>query len=89
MIGGKPGYLLDGTNCPMLKKAFLKEYKYRRMLVGGSDPRYADKPDKNKFSHIMEAHHYFCVGMDQPLEKDEVNNKSPAFIGVNQHSWGF
>jgi hypothetical protein len=87
MIGGKPAYYLDGKNCPMLKKAFLKEYKYRRLLIGGSDPKYADKPEKNKFSHIIEAHQYFCVGMDEPITRDEIDKSSLTHI--NQHEWGF
>lgn len=88
IIGGKPAYYLDGKNCPMLKKAFLKEYKFKRMLVGGNEPKYADKPDKNKYSHIMEAHHYLCFGIFGDREK--VNNfNAQSVIGFNQNEWGF
>ena len=43
-----------------LIKGFEGGYQYKRMEVSGE--RYADKPDKNMFSHIHDALQYLMLG---------------------------
>ena len=48
MVEGKPAFLID-RRCQQLIKGFEGGYQYKRMEVSGE--RYADKPDKNMYSH--------------------------------------
>ena len=59
MAEGKPAFLVD-RRCTQLIKGFEGGYQYRRMEVSGE--RYADKPDKNMFSHIHDALQYQLLG---------------------------
>ena len=59
MTEGKPAFLVD-RRCSQLIKGFEGGYQYRRMEVSGE--RYADKPDKNMFSHIHDALQYMLLG---------------------------
>lgn len=57
MIDGKPAFLLDRKNCPILRKGFMSGYHFKRMSISG-DERYQDKPNKNKYSHPHDALQY-------------------------------
>lgn len=59
MVDGKPAFLID-RRCPSLIKGFEGGYQYKRMEVSGE--RYADKPDKNMYSHIHDALQYLMLG---------------------------
>ena len=59
MVEGKPALLID-RRCPQLIKGFEGGYAYKRMEVSGE--RYADKPDKNMFSHVHDAVQYLFLG---------------------------
>ena len=59
MSEGKPAFMID-RRCPQLIKGFEGGYQYKRMEVSGE--RYADKPDKNMFSHIHDALQYLMLG---------------------------
>lgn len=59
MIEGLSGMLID-YRCKHLVKGFEGGYQYRRMNVSGE--RYADKPDKNHYSHIHDALQYLLLG---------------------------
>ena len=59
MVDGKPAFLVD-RRCPSLIKGFEGGYHYKRMEVSGE--RYADKPDKNMYSHIHDALQYLMLG---------------------------
>ena len=59
MADGKPALMLD-RRCPTLIKGFEGGYSYKRMEVSGE--RYADKPDKNMFSHVHDAFQYLLLG---------------------------
>lgn len=52
---GQPGFLL-GPKCKVLRKGFMSGYHYRRLKVAGE--RYADKPEKNGYSHPHDALQY-------------------------------
>jgi len=59
MVEGKPAFLVD-RRCSMLIKGFESGYSYKRMEVSGE--RYADKPDKNMFSHVHDSLQYLMLG---------------------------
>lgn len=59
MTEGKAAFLVD-RRCSMLIKGFEGAYSYKRMEVSGE--RYADKPDKNMFSHVHDALQYLLLG---------------------------
>ena len=56
MRDGVPNLLLSRKNCPTIRKGFQGKYCYRRIMV--SAERFADTPDKNQYSHIMDATGY-------------------------------
>ena len=60
-MNGEPAILID-PSCRMLIKGLAGGYKYRRLQIGGSE-RYADSPDKNLYSHVCEALHYYLLGI--------------------------
>jgi PBSX family phage terminase large subunit len=60
-MSGRP-MLVVSPKCRMLRKALAGGYKYRRINASGSE-RYAEKPDKNMYSHVAEALQYLCVGL--------------------------
>lgn len=59
LIQGKPGFVVDPT-CIRARKALAGGFCYRRLRV--ANERYADKPDKNIHSHIVEAIEYGLLG---------------------------
>lgn len=59
MVEGASGMLID-RRCQTLIKGFDGGYQYRRMEV--SSERYADKPDKNMYSHVHDALQYMMLG---------------------------
>ena len=63
--GGKPALQLH-PDCDYLRRAFNGGYKYRRLQVVGTE-RYAEVPEKNKFSHVSDAAQYLCLHAKQLL----------------------
>lgn len=59
LIDGKPGLLLS-PRCKVLRKAFNSGYRLKRLQVQGE--RFADLPEKNEWSHIMDALQYALLG---------------------------
>lgn len=60
MIDGMPGMIVS-SRCPTARKGLKGGYCYKRLKVSGDD-RYHEKPDKNKFSHVVEAGGYMMLG---------------------------
>lgn len=60
LIDGKPGLMLS-PKCKVTRKGMAGGYCYRRVQIAG-DERYHDKPDKNRYSHPVEAGEYLMVG---------------------------
>lgn len=73
MVEGKPALLID-RRCPQLIKGFEGGYAYKRMEVSGE--RYADKPDKNMFSHVHDAAQYLFLGAGEG--RALMNSQRPA-----------
>ena len=75
MIEGLSGLLID-QRCRTIIKGFEGGYQYKRIQVSGE--RYAEKPDKNHFSHIHDALQYLMLGAGegrQILSNMSVPNK--------------
>ena len=62
---GLPSLLITGQ-AQQLRKGFSGGYHYRRVMVSGN--KYADKPDKNKYSHVCDAMAYAINGMGAGTE---------------------
>lgn len=56
---GRAALQID-PSCKMLIQALRSEYKYKDLKDGG----YADKPEKNQFSHIAESFEYLCMHLE-------------------------
>lgn len=72
MIGGEPGFQLD-PKCKKLRKGFQGRYKYRRIMV--AEEKYADKPEKNEYSHPHDGLQYtatkiFAKSLTKKRNKD-------------------
>lgn len=59
-LKGEPGILVD-PRCRTLRKAFQGGYQFRRLRT--SAERYTAMPDKNMYSHVMDALEYVCTRM--------------------------
>lgn len=82
MTDGKPAFLID-RRCQQLIKGFEGGYQYKRMEVSGE--RYADKPDKNMYSHIHDALQYMMLGAGEG--RALMNNQKPAQPVVAQRNF--
>jgi len=82
MVEGKPALLID-RRCPQLIKGFEGGYSYKRMEVSGE--RYADKPDKNMFSHVHDAAQYLFLGAGEG--RALMNNQKPLRPVVAKRSF--
>lgn len=82
MVEGKPALLID-RRCPQLIKGFEGGYAYKRMEVSGE--RYADKPDKNMFSHVHDAAQYLFLGVGEG--RALMNNQKPLRPVVAKRSF--
>lgn len=58
LVDGYPGFVLNGEQCPVLRRGFQGGYKFRRLQVAGE--KYTDKPDKTPESHPHDALQYVC-----------------------------
>lgn len=82
MAEGKPAFMID-RRCSSLIKGFEGGYQYKRMEVSGE--RYADKPDKNMFSHIHDALQYLMLGAGEG--RALMNSQKPAQPVVAKRSF--
>ena len=73
MTDGKSAFIID-RRCSTLIKGFEGGYAYKRMEVSGE--RYADKPDKNMYSHIHDALQYLLLGAGEG--RALLNSQKPA-----------
>jgi hypothetical protein len=61
LVNGEPGYQLS-KKCAVLRKGKLGGYCLKRVAVSGSEEKFRDKPDKNKYSHSSDAEQYMAAG---------------------------
>ncbi len=69
---GKPR-LIVSPNCKLLRKGFMGGYCYRRMKVSGE--KYADIPDKNRYSHVHDALQYAALHF-------EYSERKPKYVPI-------
>jgi len=60
LIEGVPALIIS-SKCKMLRKGLNGGYQFKRLNVSGG--RYAEKPDKDKYSHVCNALEYLVNGM--------------------------
>lgn len=80
-LNGQPGFQVS-PKARMLRKGLAGGFKYRRMQITGEE-RYHDKPEKNIYSHIVEACEYALVGAgegDKLIESSVGRNRKPRVI---------
>lgn len=64
LIDGKPGLIIH-SRCKNLIKGLKGGWQFKRVKMGGSEERYKDAPDKNKYSHPCDALGYMLIGMGE------------------------
>ena len=78
MTDGKPAFQLN-PECKMLRKGFNGGYRFKRLAVSGE--RYADKADKNMYSHVADACQYMFQGISEEVRSEplpEINIQTVA-----------
>lgn len=65
LVEGRPALQIT-PQCKVLRKAMNGAYCCKRMQVSGAE-KYADKPDKNKYSHVAESLQYMFVGAGEGM----------------------
>jgi len=65
-IGGEPALLID-PSCKTLRKGFNSGYCFRALQIPG-EPRHAETPDKNRYSHIHDAVQYLLMELRRRMD---------------------
>lgn len=60
VVDGDPAISLHRTKTPVMRKGMSGGYNFKRVQVTGEE-RFRDAPDKNKYSHIVEAGEYDLI----------------------------
>ena len=84
---GGPALIIDKERCPTLIRALSGGYRYARTRSGQRKPL----PDKNEYSHIVDAFQYACVaahgGMTDMIANKMRNRSRAARPKVNSTAW--
>jgi len=75
IIQGQPALVIS-SKCTTLRKALNGSYQYKRVNVSGE--RYAEKPDKGKYSHVANALEFLVDGTGASRELMSGNKFSKA-----------
>lgn len=62
MINGKSALLVDRNLCKTIRRGFIKDYYYQKVMLVGEE-RYKDVPLKNDVSHSHDALQYICLSV--------------------------
>lgn len=65
LVDGKPG-LIFNRECLKIRAGMSGKYNFKRVAVRGD--QFADRPDKNEYSHICEALQYVMLGQGEGRE---------------------
>ena len=79
-MAGRPRLQIT-KKCKMIRKGLAGKFCYRRVQVAG-DERYTDEPDKNEWSHPVEALEYALQGEGEGLVVKQVRN-----LGTDYSDW--
>jgi hypothetical protein len=85
MIDGEPGLLISPA-CLIARKGMAGGYRLRRLQVSG-DERYADRPEKNEYSHICEAAQYAMLGAGEGPRRGD--RAKPQHLPAMQQHHGY
>ena len=72
LIDGLPAFVISRLNCPMLRKGLQDKYCWR--VFAGEK-----KPDKNEYSHPMDALQYICLTVTGELSQPKTTYQ-PSFM---------
>ena len=61
-MDGRPAFELS-PNCKMIRKGLMGGFRYRQLST--SNERYTEEPDKNQYSHPVEALEYGAVALGE------------------------
>lgn len=81
LVRGRP-MLQVHPRCKMVRKGLQGGYQYKRIQVAG-DARYHEKPDKNKYSHPMDALEYAVAKHVWPIIAQRYQQQRAARPQVN------
>jgi hypothetical protein len=76
LLAGKPRFVLH-SRCKVLRRGFQGRYQYKRIKIPGAEEKYSDLPDKNSFSHPMDALEYITgklFGLDLKSPQNAASN---------------
>jgi len=89
MSEGQPAFVLS-PNCNMVRKGFNGGYHYRRVQVSG-DERFYNIPEKNAYSHPLDALQYLCMYIDHSVQvsRKMTLHLAPytSQVGVSSAAW--
>lgn len=67
MVDGQPAFVLS-PKCRVLRKGFLGGYQYKRIQTSGG--KFADRPEKNEYSHPHDALQYLALAFEEKKKRD-------------------
>jgi hypothetical protein len=82
-MDGKPRFVLL-PKCKIIRKGLKGGFCYKRLQTNGE--RYTEEPDKNKYSHPVEALEYALQGEGEGRTELQKSNSKP--IELNFSGWG-
>jgi hypothetical protein len=88
MIDGRTPATLISPRCPVLRKAFASGYRYRKLRHAHGIAVDA-KPDKNEFSHVMDAWQYANLGHSGLQHVMRGGLRAPRLAGPGYAPGGF
>lgn len=88
LIDGNAGFAVH-PRCRKARKALMGGYNYRRIQIPGTE-RYADKPDKNEYSHVADAGQYANLGLGEGqavLNRKRKQNQRRQRVAHSDYDW--
>lgn len=71
-LSKRAGMVID-PRCKRLIEGLDEGYVYKRLRIGGSvGAQYSNSPDKNEYSHVVDALQYLCSFFQLPTKPDEL-----------------
>ncbi len=81
LIDGKAAFVLNRTKCNTIRKGFIGEYCYKKILRRDGDA-YTETPDKNDYSHPHDAHQYVCLMLFESYIRSQGQSPSSPYTKV-------
>lgn len=68
LVDGRPGVIVSSVGCPTFRRGLMGGYHLPKVISGGAE-RVLDRPDKNSYSHVVEAGQYGLSGEGEGIIK--------------------